>query len=103
MSYNLGKEFKGSLYHQGKMSVELLGENAPSGVALPTVLCRNEPFFFLVEWSREGTEEASHQKNAEQSLKSCGLEIRQKISCSIVCFVWLLDSPPLQGSWRLFI
>lgn len=69
------------------MSVELLGENAPFGVALPTFLCRNDPFFSPDEQSREGTEEASHQKNAEWSLKSCGLEIRQKISCSIVCFV----------------
>lgn len=69
------------------MSLELLGENAPSGVALPTFLCRNEPFFSPAERSREGTEEASHQKNAEQSPKSCGLEIRQKISCSIVLFV----------------
>lgn len=52
MSYNLGKEFKGSLFHQGKMSVELLGENAPSGVALPTFLCRNEPF--LSSWVEQG-------------------------------------------------
>ena len=103
ISYNLGKEYKGSLFHQGKISVELLGENPPSGVALPTFLCRNEPFFSPDEWSREGTEEASHQKNAERSPKSCGLEIRQKISCGIVCFVWLLDFPSPQGLWRLFI
>lgn len=47
-------------------------------------LCSKEPFFSLDEQSREGTKEASHQKNAEKSPKSCGLEIRQKISCSIV-------------------
>jgi len=91
-----------SLFHQAKMSVELFSENVPSDVALPSSLCRNEPFFSPDKQSREGTKEASHQKNAEWSPKSCGQEIRQKISCSIVCFVWLLDFPALQGSCRLF-
>lgn len=62
----------------------ILGENVPSDMPYP-FLCSNEPFFSPHEQSREGTKEASHQKNAEKSPKSCGLEIRQEISCSIVC------------------
>lgn len=79
----------GSLLHQGKMHVELLGKNAPSLEALAAFLGRNEPFFSPDKCSRGGTKEASHQNNAERHQVVWKLGRRYLVAFFVLYGCWL--------------
>lgn len=79
----------GSLLDQGKMHVELLGENAPSVEALATFFGRNKPFFSPDKCSGGGTKEASHENNAERHWEAWKSGRRYLVAFFVLHGCWL--------------